>query len=220
MKHVGRLTTTGRKVLVAFRTLPGDAFSALVIDTASLQDEQHNALIQLVEGPAAQQAFEFHEVLSRSKFPDGSTMLPALHVQGKLLKVPTSQVEMTPNFQARVNLAELNQIIAEQRGVSVSDLAVSNPNQQPSNVEVQEVAQVRDISPSAKTTSQSVNEDSQPAVQSAPVPDMSTMSPEQQAKHFRSEADKLSKLAAEMRRQAEAILPTTKKKSSKESVSG
>ena len=214
IKHVGRLINTGRKVLVAFRTLPGDAFSALVIDTASLADEQHNALIQLVEGPAAQQAFEFHEVLSRSKFPDGSTMLPALHVQGKLLKVPTSQVEMTPNFQARVNLAELNQIIAEQRGVSVSDLAVSNPNQQPSNVEVQEVAQVRDISPSAKTTSQSVNEDVQP------VPDMSTMSPEQQAKHFRSEADKLSKLAAEMRRQAEAILPTTKKKSSKESVSG
>lgn len=220
MKHVGRLIATGRKVLVAFRTLPGDAYSALVIDTVSLSDEQHNSLIQLVEGPAAQQAFEFHEVLSRSKFSDGSTMLPALHVQGKLLKVPTSAVEMTPNFQAKINLAELNQIIAEQRGVSVSDLAVANPNQTSSNVEVQEVATVKDISPSAKTTSQSVNEDSQPAVQSEPVVDMTTMTPDQQAKHFRSEADKLSKLAAEMRRQAEAILPTTKKKSSKESVSG
>jgi hypothetical protein len=219
LKHVGRLTTTGRKVLVAFRTLPGDAFSALVIDTASLPDEQHNTLIQLVESPAAQNAFELHEVLARAKFPDGSTMLPALHVQGKLLKVPTSAVEMTPNFQARVNLAELNQIIAEQRGVSVSDLAIQNPNQKPSNVEVQEVAQVRDISPAAKTTSQSVTEDVQPVAAPA-VPDMSTMSPEQQAKHFRSEADKLSKLAAEMRRQAEAILPATKKKSSKESVSG
>lgn len=217
MKHVGRLTTTGRKVLVAFRTLPGDAYSALVIDTASLADEQHNSLIQLVEGPAAQQAFEFHEVLTRAKFPDGSTMLPALHVQGKLLKVPTSAVEMTPNFQARVNLAELNQIIAEQRGVSVNDLAVSNPNQPPSNVEVQDVAQIRDISTSAKTTSQSVNEDIQPVVDTAP--DLSSMTPENQAKHYRSEADKLSKLAAEMRRQAEAILPTTKKKSSKEPVS-
>lgn len=220
LKHVGRLIATGRKVLVAFRTLPGDAYSSLVIDTASLADEQHNSLIQLVEGPAAQQAFEFHEVLARAKFPDGSTMLPALHVQGKLLKVPTSAVEMTPNFQAKINLAELNQIIAEQRGISVNDLAVSNPNQQASNVEVQEVAQVRDISPSTKTTSQSINEDSQPVVQAAPVPDVASMSPEQQAKHFRSEADKLSKLAAEMRRQAESILPTTKKKSSKESVSG
>lgn len=219
IKHVGKLNTTGRKVLVAFRTLPGDAYSALVIDTASLADEQHNSLIQLVEGPAAQQAFEFHEVLSRAKFPDGSTMLPALHVQGKLLKVPTSQVEMTPNFQVSVNLAELNQIIAEQRGVSVADLAVANPNQQPSNVEVQEVATVKDISPAGKTTSQSVNEDVQPATQAAPALDLSTMTPDQQAKHFRSEADKLSKLAAEMRRQAEAILPTVKKKSSKEQVS-
>lgn len=223
IKHVGRLKNTGRKVLVAFRTLPGDAFSALVIDTASLPDEQHNSLIQLVEGPAAQQAFELHEVLARSKFPDGSTMLPALHVQGKLLKVPTDQVEMTPNFQASINLAELNQIIAEQRGVSVSDLAVANPNQTPSNVEVKEVAQVRDISPTAKTTSQSVNEDAQPAVQpqAAPaVPDLASMTTDQQAKYFRSEADKLAKLAAEMRRQAEALVPTAKKKSSKEQVSG
>ena len=213
IKHVGRLKTTGRKVLVAFRTLPGDAYSALVIDTVSLQDEQHNALIQLVESPAAQNAFEFHEVLARAKFSDGSTMLPSLHVQGKLLKVPTSAVEMTPNFQASVNLSELNQIIAEQRGVSVSDLAVSNPNQQPSNVEVQEVAQVRDISPNAKTTSQSVNED----VTSVNI---NALTPEEQAKHYRSEADRLSKLAAEMRRQAETIMPTAKKaKSSKEQVS-
>ena len=214
IKHVGRLKTTGRKVLVAFRTLPGDAYSALVIDTVSLQDEQHNALIQLIESPAAQNAFEFHEVLARAKFPDGSTMLPALHVQGKLLKVPTSAVEMTPNFQASINLSELNQIIAEQRGVSVSDLAVSNPNQQPSNVEVQEVAQVRDISPSAKTTSQSVNED-------ATSVNITMLTPEEQAKHYRSEADRLSKLAAEMRRQAESIVPTVKKakSSSKEQVS-
>lgn len=209
LKHVGRLLTTGRKVLVAFRTLPGDAYSALVIDTASLPDEQHNTLIQLVESSSAQNSFEFHEVLSRSKFPDGSTMLPSLHIQGKLLKVGTDIVEMTPNFQNSINLAELNQIIAEQRGVSVSDLAVQNPNQQPSNVEVKEVAQVKDISPEAKTTSQSVNTDAQINVDN--------LSPEEKAKHFRSEADKLSKLAAEMRRQAEALIPTKKK--SKEQVS-
>lgn len=218
MKHVGRLTTTGRKVLVAFRTLPGDAYSALVIDTVSLADDQHNALIQLVEGPAAQQSFEFHDVLARARFPDGSTMLPALHAQGKLLKVPTSAVDMTPNFQSRVNLAELNQIIAEQRGVSVSDLAVANPNQQPSNVQVQDVATVKDISPAAKTTSQSINEEAAPAV--VTKPDISTLAPEDQAKHFRSEADRLSKMAAEMRKQAEAIAPTVKKKSNKEPVSG
>lgn len=218
MKHVGRIKTTGRKCLIAFRTLPGDAYSALVIDTVSLSDDQHNSLIQLVESPAAQNSFEFYEVLARSKFSDGSTMLPSLHVQGKLLRVGTDQIEMTPNFTTSVNLSELNQIIAEQRGISVNDLAVANANQRPSDVEVKEVATVKDISPAGKTTSQSINEDVQPVVQSA-APDLNTMTPDQQAKYFRSEADKLAKLAAEMRRQAESIVPT-KKKSSKEQVSG
>lgn len=202
MKHVGRLITTGRKVLIAYRTLPGDAYSCLVIDTASLDDSQHNSLIQLVESPSAQNATEFAEVLARAKFQNGSTMLPALHSLGKLLKVPTDMVELTPNFTTKVNLAELNQIIAEQMGVSVSDLAVKDGNAK--GVEIQEVATVKDISPTAKTSSQSINDDSQPAVQN--------LTPEDQAKQFRSEADRLSKQAAEMRRQAEVLVPTKKKK--------
>jgi hypothetical protein len=204
LKHVGKLKNTSRKVLIAYRTLPGDAYSCLVIGTENLADDQHNALIQLVESPAAQNAFEFHEVLARAKFPDGSTMLPALHVQGKLLKVPTDQVLVTPNFQTSIVLSELNQIIAEQRGVAVDDLSIKVPVDE-SNVQIQEVATVKDISPSAKTTSGSVNEDSQPAVVDA------SLSPEDQAKRFRSEADRLSKQAAEMRRQAEELAPTKKK---------
>lgn len=208
LKHVGRLTTTGRKVLVAFRTLPGESYSCLVIPTENLLDDQHNALIQLVESPAAQQAFEFHEVLARAKFPDGSTMLPALHVQGKLLKVGTDKVEMTPNFNNKILLAELNQLIAEQRGVAVDDLSVKNPSVDP-NVEIEEVATVRDMSPSAKTTSASINEDVQPVVQET-VPSFDT--PEAEAKFYRSQADKLAKQAAEMRRKAEELAPTKKKK--------
>ncbi len=208
LKHVGRLTTTGRKVLVAFRTLPGEAYSCLVVPTENLQDDQHNALIQLVESPAAQQAFEFHEVLARAKFPDGSTMLPALHVQGKLIKVGTDKVEMTPNFNTKISLAELNQLIAEQRGVAVDDLSVKDPSVNP-NVEVQEVATVKDMSPAAKTTSASINESEQPVVQSVTE---SFSSPEDEAKFYRSQADKLAKQAAEMRRKAEELSPTKKKK--------
>lgn len=206
LKHVGRLVSNGRKVLVAYRTLPGDAYSCLVIPTENLQDDQHNALIQLVENPAAQLAFEFHEVLARAKFPDGSTMLPALHVQGKLLKVGTDKVEMTPNFHTKLSLAELNQLIAEQRGVAVDDLAVKQAGID-ANVKVEEVATVRDISPSAKTTSASINEDAQPSVETA-----SFDSPEAEAKHYRSQADKLAKQAADMRRRAEELAPTKKKK--------
>jgi hypothetical protein len=212
LKHVGKIKHTGKKVLVAFRTLPGDAYSCLVVPTESLLDDQHNSLIQLVESPAAQQAFEFHEVLARAKFPDGSTMLPTLHVQGKLLKVGTDKVEMTPNFNASISLAELNQLIAEQKGIAVSELAVQDPSIDP-NVKVEEVATVKDMNPAGRTTSASVNEDAQPAIQAPAVP----LTPEDQAKKFRSDADRLSKEAAELRRQAEALVPTTKKK--KEAVS-
>lgn len=209
LKHVGKLKTTGRKVLVAYRTLPGDAYSCLVVPTENLLDDQHNALIQLVESPAAQQAFEFHEVLARAKFPDGSTMLPTLHVQGKLLKVPTDRVEMTPNFHASISLAELNQLIAEQRGVAVDDLSVKDPNINP-NVEIEEVATVRDMNPAGRTTSASVNEDSQPVVEASTEVKFDT--PEAEAKFYRSQADKLAKQAAEMRRKAEELAPVKKKK--------
>lgn len=208
LKHVGRLTTTGKKVLVAFRTIPGDAYHCLVIPTENLPDAQHDALIQLVESTSGQSSFEFADVLSRSKFQDGSTMLPALHSQGKLVKVPTDRVEMIPNFQAKINLAELNQIIAEQRGVAIDDLAVRDKNEvtQDNKIEVVEVAKVKDISPTAKTTSGSVNEDGSEPTLAADA------SPEATAKFYRSQADKLAKQAAEMRRKAEEIVPTKKAK--------
>jgi hypothetical protein len=162
----------------------------------------HDSLISLVESPAGQASLEFADILARAKFSDGSTMLPSLHAKQKLVKVATDQIEMLPNFQTRIDLSELNQLIAEQQGVSVNDLAVKNPV--PDNVEVVEIAKVQDISPAAKTTSGSVTEESQPV--------MENLSTEDQAKRFRSEADKLSKMAAEMRRQAELLLPTKKAK--------
>lgn len=201
LKHVGRVKATGRKCLVAYRTLPGDAYNCLIIPTENLSDVNHDALIQLVENSSAQESFEFADVLARAKFSDGSTMLPALHMQGRLVKVPTDAIEMTPNFQTRISLAELNQLIAEQRNCSIDDLAVKDPTIQ-SNVEVVEVAKVKDLSPQAKTTSGSINEDHQPAVEN--------LSPEDQAKRFRSEADRLSKQAADFRRQAETLSPIKK----------
>jgi hypothetical protein len=110
---------------------------------------------------------------------------------------------MTPNFTTTVDLSELNQLIADQRGVAVGDLAVrdSTPT---GKTEVVEVASVKDISPSAKTTSEAINEDVQLNVEN--------LSTEDKAKKFRSEADRLSKQAAALRRQAEELAPTKKAK--------
>ena len=127
IKHVGRIIKTGRKCVVAYRTLPGDAYHCLVVATENLTPDQHDALIKLVESPAGQDAYEFAEAMSRARFPDGSTMLAALHTQGRLVKVPTDAVEMTPSVSVAIVLAELNQIIAEQQGVAVDELALKDP---------------------------------------------------------------------------------------------
>ena len=204
LKHVGRIISTGRKCLVAYRTLPGESDHCLVVQTENLPDEQHNALINLVESGSGQESGEFAEVLARANFPDGSIMLAALHTQGKLTKVPTSQVEMLPNFNVKINLAELNVLIAQQNNVAVDDLAIKSSS---AKVEVKEVGSVNNMPAETndlgKTTSASVNE--------TYVEPTKFDSAEAEAKHYRSQADKLAKQAAEMRRKAEELVPTKKK---------
>jgi hypothetical protein len=192
MKHVGRLKTNGRKVLVAYRTLPGESDSALIIDTALMAPEDHDAIISCVEGNAGQSAYEFAEVLARTKFSDGSVMLARLHKKGMLTKVKTSDVEMIPATNAVVGLDQLNQIIAEQRGISVNDLALGN------NVEVQEVATAKDLSPQ-----ETLKED-------APLSD------DDLARQYRSQADAMYKEAKRLREEAEKLSPTKRKTKKKE----
>lgn len=203
LKHVGRMKATNKKVLVAYRTLPGDAYSALVVPTESLDDASHNAIINLVESPAAQESYEFAEALDRTQFPDGSRMLPALHVQGRLVKVPTDQVEMTPAPGVSILLSELNQIIAEQRGVAVDGLCIAPSSQDKAraNTEVVEVARSEEVKPG-------LDELEKAQTSTATTFD----SPEAEAKFYRSQADKLAKEAAAMRRKAEELAPTKKAK--------
>lgn len=204
LKHVGRMISTNKKVLIAYRTLPGDAFHALVIPTENLSDEQHDSLIRTVESAAGQEAYEFAEALARTYFPDGSIMLAALHTQGKLVRVGTDEVEVTPSTNSSIPLSELNQVIAEQRGVSVSDLALQTPDKkEDTNVEINEVATVQDVpSPTTETADvdEEISEDDIIAISDV----------ESRAKKYRSEADRLSKLAAKYRREAEALVSTKK----------
>lgn len=194
LKHVGRIKGTGKKVLVAFRTLPGDAYSCLVLPTENLPDEYHNAVINLVESPAAQQSYEFAEALDRTQFPDGSRMLPFLHANGRLVKVSTSEVEMTPVIGASILLSELNQLIAEQRGVAVDDLHIK-----PDSHDVPKEIPIDKNFTKEKSVATTVEP-------------TSFESAEAEAKFYRSQADKLAKQAAEFRRKAEELVPTKKAK--------
>lgn len=202
LKHVGRMKATGKRVLVAFRTLPGDAYSCLVVPTESLDDSYHNAIINLVESNTAQTSYEFAEALDRTQFPDGSRMLPSLHAKRLLVKVPTSEVEMIPNTSTSILLSELNQLIAESRGVAIDDLHIKPGTQD--TTEVKEVASAHELTP--------------PPVVSEEPTELPTSfeSPEAEAKFYRSQADKLAKEAAKFRRLAEDLAPTSKKKKSDE----
>ena len=55
-------------------------------------------------------------------------MLHRFHATGKLEKIPTSHIEMTPDIKSVLALDKLNEILAQQKGVSIEDLAVKNPN--------------------------------------------------------------------------------------------
>jgi hypothetical protein len=199
IKHVGRIIENGRKCLVAYRTIPNDAYNCLIIPTERLEPSQHDSLINLVESNAAQNAYEFAEVLARNLFSDGSNMLATLHRKGLLVKTPTDKIDMIPNMQSRINLAQLNQVIAEQRGISVQDLALQNPAQEVASIKETSVKKQDDVT---KTTAQSVAQ-------------IEILSPEDQAHQYRSEADKLSKQAAELRRKAEELVPIKRAAKSK-----
>lgn len=197
LKHIGRVVSTGRKCLIAYRTLPGDAYNCLIIPTENLPDEYHDALINLVESPSGQEAYEFAEVLARSQFSDGSTMLPSLHAKGKLVKVPTDAIEIIPNNTTKILLSELNQLIAEQRGVPVDELSIKpDSTNEP---------------PPASPVVESVVEEKSPLI-------VENLTPAEQARKYRSEADRLAKEAAKYRRLADELVPINQRRRTKKVV--
>lgn len=123
LKHVGRLISNKRKVIVAYRVVPNEPENCIVITTENLMADEHDALMKLVESSSGQSAKHLADAMARTQLPDGRNMLAGFHTTGKMIKVAQNTVEMTPTTKSSVNLAELNQIIAEQEGVTVADLA-------------------------------------------------------------------------------------------------
>lgn len=192
LKHIGRMKKNQRKVVVAYRTVPGDGTSAIVVTTENLMAEEHDTLMKLVESNAGQTANELAEVMARTPLPDGSNMLARFHKTGKMMKVATNEVEMTPDTTTKIGLDELNKMIADQRGVSIDDLA---------------------IKPSASTTEEAQPEQSMEVVEDVtPATEEGVLSDEDLAAQYRSQADAMFKEAKRLREQAEDLVPTKRKK--------
>ena len=194
MKHIGRIKKTGRKVAVVFRTIPGDPDSALVVQTENIKDADHDKLMTLIESNTGQTADELADAMTRTPLGDGSMMLNSFHLTGKLTKVSTSDIEMTPDTASTISLDELNKMIAEQKGVSVADLAVGGSS-------VETIATAETVpSGEASATVEAAKE--QP------------LSDEPLANNMRADADRLFKEATELRKQAEDLDPSKSGKSS------
>jgi hypothetical protein len=206
LKHIGRMPATNAKVLVVFRTLPGESNMALVVPTAQLSDSYHDAIMSVVESDQAQETFEFGEILFIRSFPDGRPMLRALQADGMLQKVPTDSVAMTPTPNDTIVLHQLNTLIAEQRNCAVDDLCTFVSGAPTPGSEVENIAEIKDLG-------RDVGEPSNVPQKAAPLkaPENSVLSDKDIAKNYRSQADALYKEAARLRKEAEELDPTPKK---------
>lgn len=193
IKHVGRVVSSKRKVIVAYRVVPGEPDNCIVVTTENLAADEHDALIKLVESDAGQTSKDLADAMARTRLSDGRIMLPAFHKTGKMVKMATSNVEMIPNQNSSILLSKLNVIVAEQLGVSVGDLA------QGDSVKAQ--------------TAELVAES-----QVADIADSDVLTDDKLAAKYRSDADRLSKEAAALRRQAEELVPTKKKAAPKKTA--
>lgn len=198
LKHVGRIKSNRQKLVVAYRTLPGDPYSALVVPTASLPADEHDTLMKAVESAAGQSANEFFEVMQRTPLPDGRNMLVGFHQRGNMRKVATSEVEMTPDTRSVLSLDELNNMIAEQKGVALEDLAVGGPTQTQQQTATPTESAVDPVAPYTQETTTS-----------------DVLTDEQLAAQYRSQADALFKEAKALREQAETLSPTKKRTTKK-----
>jgi hypothetical protein len=199
LKHIGRMKNTGVKVLVVFRTLPGESNFALVLPVNQLQDAYHDALMTLLESDQAQEAFELGELMFIRPFPDGRMMLSAMQQDGRLQKVPTDSILMTPTPASTVPLDQLNVLIAEQKNCAVDELCNF----------VKGAPQTAKAEPAKKETVQEPVETAAPvraqAAQNAVLTDTDL------AKSYRSQADAMYKEAARLRKEADSLDPPQKK---------
>jgi hypothetical protein len=194
LKHIGRIQNTGAKVLVVFRTLPGESNMALVLPVAQLPDQYHDSIMTLVETDQAQEAFEFGEMMHIRPFPDGRPMLRAMQADNRLIKVPTDSVMMTPTTNDTVLLANLNTLIAEQKNCTVDDLCTFVAG---APTEVKEATPAVDSDIPAPVRAQATSD--------------TALTDKDLAKSYRSQADAMYKEAARLRKEAEELDPTVKK---------
>ena len=133
-KHIGELADTSKaKVVIVYRTVPGEPNNCLVVGTKFLPDLYHNALMRAVESDGGQDAKELGEFLGRQTFPDGTNMLAMMHNDSYIKKFATKDIIVTfgTTTEGRIALNKLNEQMARDQGVKVSELTVKDETPAP-----------------------------------------------------------------------------------------
>ena len=186
MKHVGRMINSKQRVIVAYRVVPGEADNCIVIATDSLDASEHDALMNIVESEGGQNESTIANLMMRTRLPDGRNMLTGFHTTGKMMKMATNEIEMTPDTKTTIPLNELNELIAQQQGVTVADLALEGATEAEKEMTTQAPVEMA-------------------------ATDSEVISDEDLAAKYRSDADRLFKEAKRLREEAEQLAPTKRK---------
>jgi hypothetical protein len=128
IKHVGK--HNNKKVVILYRTVPGETHMCLLVYPEVLPRHIHDDLMKALESDSGQQAKEFSDYLFRYTLSDGNNALTTLHKEGMIKKVPTNQVIVTPTNNSNVRLDELNNILTkmEQGEEAIKELADLDKN--------------------------------------------------------------------------------------------
>jgi len=125
-KHIGELADESKaKVVIMYRTVPGEPNNCLVVGTKFLPDMYHNSLMKAVESEGGQDADEFADYASRQTFQDGTNMLAMLHNDNYIKKFKTNEIMVTfgNTPDGRILLNKLNEMVAKEKGITVKEMA-------------------------------------------------------------------------------------------------
>jgi len=106
MKHVGQYG--GNPCVVVFREIPNEPENCLIVVSSTLDDRDHDDLMETVSSAEAQASGDISQVMARRQMTNGEQLLNFLHFNKKLQKVPVSMVTLNPTPSQSVSLAEVN----------------------------------------------------------------------------------------------------------------
>jgi hypothetical protein len=107
-RHVGKLLNSDRRCVIVYMQIPGRESHALIVDTDSLPDQFHQALMDVVESDPGQNTQNLAEVLDRRASPDaGSNLMNSFHQRGFLRAERIENIIMLPKPNAPYPLVKI-----------------------------------------------------------------------------------------------------------------